>query len=251
MKNLLFEKVEEITKENNITLEEIIEQQELFKDQIKFIKTDLGQAINGGIDIALKSLLPDFIEDEIIAVKNSLLTEGFSAALDTAIEEVTNLGNNLKRIATGSFENISQIKEVVENGGLIDTISDLLDTGIDWAKKEGYVSKSVASSLKKGKNTIMNTIEDEIGETLENQVVAIEKIDGYINKWQKYYEEQNFTNMEYQYDKIQEYIQEVIPLEEILKKARTVENLHELIKNNGKNFDLTQEEKELAEMLSK
>ena len=97
----------------------------------------------------------------------------------------------------------------------------------------------------------MNTIEDEIGETLENQVVAIEKIDGYINKWQKYYEEQNFTNMEYQYDKIQEYIQEVIPLEEILKKARTVENLHELIKNNGKNFDLTQEEKELAEMLSK
>ncbi len=251
MKNLLFEKVEEITKENNITLEEIIEQQELFKDQIKFIKTDLGQAINGGIDIALKSLLPDFIEDEIIAVKNSLLTEGFSAALDTAIEEITNLGNNLKGIATGSFENISQIKEVVENGGLIDTISDLLDTGIDWAKKEGYVSKSVASSLKKGKNTIMNTIEDEIGETLENQVVAIEKIDGYINKWQKYYEEQNFTNMEYQYDKIQEYIQEVIPLEEILKKARTVENLHELIKNNGKNFDLTQEEKELAEMLSK
>ena len=251
MKNLLFEKVEEITKENNITLEEIIEQQELFKDQIKFIKTDLGQAINGGIDIALKSLLPDFIEDEIIAVKNSLLTEGFSAAVDTAIEEVTNLGNNLKGIATGSFENISQIKEVVENGGLIDTISDLLDTGIDWAKKEGYVSKSVASSLKKGKNTIMNTIEDEIGETLENQVVAIEKIDGYINKWQKYYEEQNFTNMEYQYDKIQEYIKEIIPLEEILKKARTVENLHELIKNNGKNFDLTQEEKELAEMLSK
>ena len=251
MKNLLFEKVEEITKENNITLEEIIEQQELFKDQIKFIKTDLGQAINGGIDIALKSLLPDFIEDEIIAVKNSLLTEGFSAAVDTAIEEVTNLGNNLKGIATGSFENISQIKEVVEYGGLIDTISDLLDTGIDWAKKEGYVGKSVASSLKKGKNTIMNTIEDEIGETLENQVVAIEKIDGYINKWQKYYEEQNFTNMEYQYDKIQEYIQEVIPLEEILKKARTVENLHELIKNNGKNFDLTQEEKELAEMLSK
>ena len=39
----------------------------------QFIKTDLGQAINGGIDIALKSLLPDFIEDEIIAVKNSLL----------------------------------------------------------------------------------------------------------------------------------------------------------------------------------
>ena len=39
-------------------------------------------------------------------------------------------------------------------------------------------------------------------------------------------------------------------LESILKKARTVENLHELIKNNGKNFELNSNEKELAEMLA-
>lgn len=56
--------------------------------------------------------------------------------------------------------------------------------------------------------------------------------------------------MEYQYSKIEEYLKEVIPLEDVLKRARAVENLHELIKNNGRNFDLTQEEKELATMLA-
>ena len=42
--------------------------------------------------------------------------------------------------------------------------------------------------------------------------------------------------MEYQYDKLQEYWEEVIPLEEVLKKARIVENLHELINNPYKNI---------------
>ena len=97
---------------------------------------------------------------------------------------------------------------------------------------------------------MMDIIKDNVDDALENQVVAIEKINGYISKWQEYYLEENFTNMEYQYKKIQEYIKDVIPLEETLKKARVVENLHELIKNNGKDFDLTEQEKELAEMLT-
>ena len=38
-------------------------------------------------------------------------------------------------------------------------------------------------------------------------------------------------------------------MEENYKDTRIIENLHELIKNNGKNFELTEEEKELAEIL--
>lgn len=96
----------------------------------------------------------------------------------------------------------------------------------------------------------MKTIKTGVDNTLDNQVEAIEKLDKYITKWNKYYSEQNFVNMEYQYSKIEEYLKEVIPLEDVLKRARAVENLHELIKNNGRNFDLTQEEKELATMLA-
>lgn len=96
----------------------------------------------------------------------------------------------------------------------------------------------------------METIKTGVDNTLDNQVEAIEKLDKYITKWNKYYNEQNFVNMEYQYSKIEEYLKEVIPLEDVLKRARSVENLHELIKNNGRNFDLTQEEKELTTMLA-
>lgn len=245
----LLEKVENKAKENNLSLEEVLEQAKLEKEQNSFLKSNLGQAINAGVDIGLKTILPDFVEDEVIAIKESLITEGFSAAVDTAIEEATNMGKSLMGLLTGSFENVSQIKEAVEKGGLLDTISDLLGDAIDWAKKKGYISKSTASTIKKGKNAIMDTIEDGIDDTLSNQIKAIEKIDGYIEKWQKYYEERNFTNMEYQYDKIQEYLEDVIPLEQVLEKARTVENLHELIKNNDKDFDLTEEQKELAEIL--
>ena len=97
----------------------------------------------------------------------------------------------------------------------------------------------------------MKNIKTGVDNTLDNQVEAIEKLDKYITKWNKYYNEQNFVNMEYQYSKIEEYLKEVFPLEDVLKRARAVENLHELIKNNGRNFDLTQEEKELATMLAK
>lgn len=246
----ILEKAENNTKENTINLEQDINQLNLEKKQNSFLKSNLGKAINAGVDIGLKTILPDCVEDEVISIKDSLITEGFSAAVDTAIEEATNLGKSLMGILTGSFENVSQIKEAVEKGGLIDTISDLLGEAIDWAKKKEYINKSTASAIKKGKNAIMDTIEDGIEDTFSNQIKAIEKIDGYIEKWQKYYEQQNFTNMEYQYDKIQEYLQEVVPLESVLEKARIVENLHELIKNNGKDFNLSEEQKELAEILS-
>lgn len=230
----------------------VIDEMSYFSNiQRKFLKTNLGQAINSGIDVGLKIVLPNFLEDEVIEVKNSLLTEGFQAALDTAIEESINIGKSLTGMITGNFENVSQIKKAVEKGGLSDCISEILDEGIKWTKEKGYISKSAATAIKKGKNKVMDSITKGVENSLTNQIESIEKIDGYIDKWYKYYEEQNFSNMEYQYNKIQENLSKVMPIEETLIKARKLENLHELIKNKGKNFNLTEEEKELAEMLIK
>lgn len=245
MINDLMQNINEVTK---MALQET-SKNIIIEEQKNFLQTNIGQAINSGINIGLKALLPDFVENEIIAIKESLITEGFSAAVDTAIEKALNLGKSAMGIITGKFEDISQIKKATEKGGLLDTISDILDSAIKWAQEKGYISKNIAKIIKKGKNTIMDTIEKEINGTLANQVEAVEKINGYIEKWQKYYEEQNFTNMEYQYKKIQEYLEKVVPIEETLIKARQLENIHELIKNNGKNFDLSIEEKELANML--
>ena len=55
--------------------------------------------------------------------------------------------------------------------------------------------------------------------------------------------------MEREYQKIIESLIETIPLETTLKQAREIENLHLLVKNNGQNFNLTQEQLELAGIL--
>ena len=141
MNNNLIENNKNILKSNNLNLENNLNTYDLEKKQNSFLKSNLGQAINGGIDLGLRILLPNCIEDEVINIKNSLITEGFSAAVDTAIEEATNLGKSALGILTGTFE----------KGGLIDTVSDILDTGIDWAKNHGYIKKGIASTIKKRK----------------------------------------------------------------------------------------------------
>ena len=41
-----------------------------------------------------------------------------------------------------------------------------------------------------------------------------------------------------------------MPLENTIKEARIIENLHTLIKNNNQDFNLTDEQRELANLLS-
>jgi len=243
----IFEKVNNFVKEKSIEISKNLEN--LNEAQKSFLESNIGQAINTGVDFGLKTILPDFIEDDVIEIKDALINEGFKEAVNVAIDNAIDLGKSFIGIFTGNFENISQIKTAIQKGGLIDGISNILDKAITFAKDKGYIDSSQSKLIKSGKNEIMESITIGIDNTLSEQVEAIEKINGYIEKWNKYYEEQNFTNMEYQYDKIKEYLEKVVPLEDVLTKARQLENVHTLIKNNGKDLNLTEQEKELANMM--
>lgn len=234
---------------NNINLENSKSQEVTYEKQKSFLETNLGQVINGGIDLGLKALLPDIIEDEVIEIKDSILTDGFSAGIKTAINNVVDMGKGVLGIFTGKFENMSQVKSVIEKGGLIDSISDVLDWGINKAKENDLIEKNTANLIKKGKNTILNTVNNNIENNLTSQMESVEKIDKYIEKWNEYYKNQDFTNMEKQYNKLENELEKIMPLENTITKARVVENLHNLIKNNGKNFNLSTEELELANKL--
>ena len=235
----------EINLNNNNNAQEVT-----YENQKSFLETTWGQAINGGIDIGLRMLLPDFIEDEIIQVKDSIITDGFQAGMKTAIDNAVDLGKSFLGIFTGKFENMGQVNDVIKKGGLLDGISEVLDWGIDMAKENNLINKSTTKAIKKGKNTILNNISNSIENNTNSQVESIEKIDKYINKWNEYFNNQDFTNMEKQYKNIKKELKSLLPLENVLTKARTVENLHKLIKNNGKNFDLSKEELELAKKLA-
>lgn len=233
----------------NINLENNNAQEVTYEKQKNFLESNLGQVINGGINLGLRAILPDLIEDEVIEIKDSIITDGFKAGIKTAIDNVVDLGKSVLGIFTGKFENMSQVKDVIKKGGLIDSVSDVLDWGINKAKEKDLINNNTANLIKKGKNTILNTVNNNIENNMTSQIESIEKIDKYISNWNEYYNNRDFTNMEKQYNKMEKELEIVMPLENVIIKARVVENLHNLIKNNGKNFNLSDEEIELANKL--
>lgn len=46
------------------------------KTQKKFLESTLGKAVNTAIDIGIRAILPDFVENEVISIKNNLLNYG-------------------------------------------------------------------------------------------------------------------------------------------------------------------------------
>lgn len=217
--------------------------------QKEFLESTLGQIINNGIDVGIRAVLPDWLEDEFIEMKDTVLNEGFKEGLQIAINKAIDVGKALQGIVTGNFESIEQVKIVIEKGGLLDTVSDLLDNVIKWAKEKKIISSKTAKLLKSSKKTILQAIEDNIDTSLTDQVASLEKIESYIEKWTNYYKEQDLTNMKKIHTRMTNELEKVLPIQSTLEKVEEINNLHELIVNNGGDFNLTEEELELAEML--
>lgn len=219
------------------------------EDQINFIETNLGRTINFGLDIGLRALLPDFIEQQIIDLKDTLLKEGFSEGIKKITSSAIDLGKSALGIVTGNFENIAQVQTAVKNGGIIDSISTLVDKILNKTQKTGKLSFTMANTIRRGKNVILDSISNKIEEEFTSQLDAAEKLQKYANNWKEYFNSHNFSGMQKEYTKIKEKLSILIPIESTLKQARTIENLHTLIKNNGQDFNLTQEQIELANLL--
>lgn len=215
-----------------------------------FLNNIIGKTINNAIDVGLKTVLPDLIENQIIDVKNALIENGLKAGIETAVDSAINFGKSTVGIFTGNFENMTQIRIAVADGGIIDTMSDVLDKVINKAYEKGYINKSVNTLIKNGKNVLLENITNNIKNELDEQTNTIEKLGRYVDNWKEYYNNKDFEGMTKEYNKIEKQINNIIPLENILKETRKVEVLHNLIKNNDQNFEITDLENQLAEKLT-
>lgn len=236
----------ELVLENSIdnNLENSIE-----KEQNNFLETTLGKAINVGLDLGIRALFPDLIEDQIINIKDTFLNEGFKEGINEIVDSAIDLGKSVIGIFTGKFENISQVQTAVKSGGIIDSTSNLIDFVLNKIQKNDLLSNTTINIIKKGKDLLLDNVNKNIENTLTKQVTSLEKLNEYSENWNKYFELKDFNNMDKEFEKIQNELKEVIPLENTLKQVRKIENIHNLIKNNGQNFDISEIEKELAEKL--
>lgn len=219
-------------------------------NQNEFLNSTLWKTINNGIDIGIRYLLPDLIEDEIIDLKNNLINYGLKDGVKKSIDSVIETGKEAIGIFSGNFENINQIQRTIKNGGVIDKISNVLDTVIDKVEDSGKINNTVSRALKKGKNSVLSSVERNIEATLNNQINSAKNIENYIENWNEYYNKKDFNGMQKEYNKMERELKELIPIENTLKNARYIENIHNLIKNNGQNFELTKEELELARKIN-
>ena len=243
MENTL-ELMENIELNNNFTNDKIKNEQE------GFLQTTVGKAINTAMDIGIRIAVPDLIEKQVIAVKNTILENGFSAGIKEAINSSIELGKSAIGIFTGKFEDVNQAQRAVEKGGILDTVSKKLDTSIANAKKNGSISNNIATAIKKEKNTLIKEVKNNIENTFEKQVKALEKVNHYCETWNLHYQNKDFQKMDYAYKNLEKNLETVFPIEATINEAKRIETLHNLIKNNGKDFNITEHQVELAEKLA-
>ena len=238
--------IENLEKNNNIEINNNIVNE---KTQKSFLETTLGKTINTAVDIGIRAILPDFVEDQVINIKNNLLNYGLKDGITQTIDDAIDLGKSAIGIFTGNFESVSQMQNAIKTGGLIDGISSLLDTVVDKVRKEGLINSSVATTIKQGKNIILNNVESNIESNFNMQYEAIDYANKYISNWKECFENKDFKGMEKEYKKLEKQLKNIAPIEKTINDAKTIEVLHSLIKNNGQDFNLSKEQLELAEKL--
>ncbi len=235
--------------ENIVNLNKNINENSISQEQNNFLESNLGKIINSALDVGLRMILPNFVEESVVEIKDTFLKNGFKEGIGTAINNAINLGKSILGIFTGEFDNISQARDAIKSGGIIDGISNLLDSILQKTSSSGLITNNVARMISSGKNAILDSISNKIENEFTSQIDGIEKLAKYESNWKEYFNNKDFIGMEREYEKIQEKLKEIMPLENTIKQARVIENLHTLIKNNNQNFNLTKEQEELANLL--
>lgn len=232
----------ELTLENNIT-------NNLEKEQNSFLKNAILKAVDSGLNIGIKALLPNYVEDKVIEIKDNIIKYGLKEGIQKSIENAIDTGKSVLGIVTGKFENTYQVNEAIRSGGIIDTTSDLLEIAIDKLEYNGKINPMVSHILTNGKEAILSNIENNIENKLKEQTQKTESLEYNIKQWTRNYNNQDFKGMEKAYKNIEKNMKELIPLANTINSARKIETIHNLIKNNGQNFNLSNYELELANKL--
>ena len=251
--NLKIENTKNIDNEksldNNKEVEFLVEHEVTIEKQNTFLQTTLGKTINTALDVGLRGILPDIVEEQIIDIKNILLTNGLKEGIDTAIKSAIDLGKSTLGIFSGKFENLSQAHTAVKKGGIIDSISEVIDNVLGSATKNELISKNIGRLIKKGKNAILDTISANIEEKFLQEMNSLEKVSKYISNWNNYYNLKDINGMEKEYKKLKKQMETIMALDSTISEAKKIENIHNLIKNKGIDYELSEEEKELIKIL--
>ena len=186
----------------------------------KVFRINFGKVVDSALDVGLRMVLPDIIEDGVIEVKDALLKEGLKEGITTAIDGAVNLGKSVLGIFTGNFENVSQARDAVKSGGIIDGISDVLDKVLNKTKEKGIISENITDLIANGKDAILDSVSNRIEEEFSNQIDLVDELSKNEENWKECFNNKDFNGMEKEIKEIEKNLKELLPMENTLKEAR-------------------------------
>ena len=203
----------------------------------------LNNVINWSIDAGLKYILPDSIENDVIKIKNDLLNGNAAQKIIDTIGSVINLGKEKLNNEKKEILNTEDIKKVLKNPDTIKLISDTVEIILNNR------DINIQNKERSNKKIIEKNVENNLNNQLESQINSINKIENYKNEWYKNYENKDFEKINKVYKNIKKELKNIVPIEKLIKETRKIENLNQLIKSKGGDFNITKEELELANKL--
>lgn len=138
--------------------------------QKAFFEINWGKAINSAIDSGLKMILPDFIENEIVDIKNAFVKGGLKEGITTTIDTAINKGKEIIGMFSGNLENVTQAEAIVKNSNLIENISDMLEGVIDKTVENDFLKEGLGELIKGGKEFVLDYAEKNIDKINKEQV---------------------------------------------------------------------------------
>ena len=217
--------------------------------QGKFAESNFGRIVSNVLDVGIRIALPDFSENMVIDIKDAIFNNGLKDGVKQIWNNIKEYGKSFLGLSTGKFNNIDEVQKATKNGGILDTISSAFDFALEKSVDNGKITRKARQSLKTQKNKMIKDMKDEILEEIDNQAVYVGKIEEYKEKWQECFNNKDLEGMKKANKNIKKYIDKTLPLDNLLSESKKIEIMQNLIESTG-NFDITEEEKELANSLS-
>ena len=217
--------------------------------QEKFVESNFGKIVKEVMNVGIRVALPDFAENMVIDVTNSLYDNGLKDGIKEIWNNIKSYGKSFLGVSTGKFENIEQIQKATKNGGILDTISSAFDFALEKAVDNEKITRKTRQSIKTQKNEMIKKMKKEIEAEVDNQEINVQKINEYATKWQEAFDNKDLKGMKNANKNLKKYLENTMPLENILSESKKIDIIQNLVENTG-SFDITNEEKELAGALS-
>ena len=223
---------------------------ELTQNLPKEININMPKIANNALNFGLKAILPDFIEEDIIQIKDSFINEGFEKGLEEAKEKAEEVWKSVKGVFTGEFDTVGEIQKLIQKNGMLDTASDLVDkiTKLLLAKK--IINKTTYNLIKTGKKEIINALEGELNNYYKVDNYDFEGLSEQIEKWQKNYNDSDYESMEKTAKTILNILDKVDQIEAVITKARNIQKVQKYIQEKGSKEKLTKAERKLIEAIN-